>query len=141
MFVVLLGLCLVAPRQRERLQALLSPVGLRLLLPLRQRGVRLVPTRAGPRRLVHLDRQERIALPGPAGAFAQEVTVLPLHVANSEDEIRHEMSIGTCIFNENLNIRLFQPYLWVKCPCISSKNSWSQNGRFLSHWQPNSLFW
>jgi hypothetical protein len=70
---------------------------------------------------------------GPAGAFAQEVTVLPLNMSKSEDEIRHGMIIGTHIFNENPNIRLFQPYLWLKYPCISSKNSWSQNERFLSY--------
>jgi hypothetical protein len=51
---------------------------------------------------------------GPAGAFAQEVTVLPLNMSKSEDEIRHGMIIGTHIFNENPNIRLFQPYLWLK---------------------------
>lgn len=33
------------------------------------------------------------ALSGPAGAFAQEVTVLPLKVSQSEDEIRHEMTL------------------------------------------------
>jgi len=42
--------------------------------------------------------------PGPAGAFAQEVTVLPLNVSTSEDEIRHGMIIGIRLFNENTNI-------------------------------------
>jgi hypothetical protein len=46
---------------------------------------------------------------GPAGAFAQEVTVLPLKVSQSEDEIRQGMIIGTRLFNENPNMRLFQP--------------------------------
>ena len=86
-------------------------------------------------RLYRMDDVEEDGQVGPAGAFAQEVTVLPLNVSKSEDEIRHGMIIGTRFFNENLNIRLFQPYLWLKYPCLSSKNSWSQNGRLLPHFQ------
>jgi hypothetical protein len=115
---------------------------LRLLSGLRPPVCRLFCDLAfGTRYDIENEINYRVDPDGPAGAFAQEVTVLPLNVSKSEDEIRHGMIIGTRTFNENPNIRLFQLYLWLKYPCISSKNSWSQNERFLPHLQPNGPFW
>ena len=41
---------------------------------------------------------------GPAGVFAQEVTVSPLNMSQSEYDIRRGRIMGTRIFNKNLHI-------------------------------------
>jgi hypothetical protein len=45
------------------------------------------------------------------------------NVSKSGYEIRRGIIIETRIFNENPHIRLFKPYLWLKYPYLSSKNS------------------
>lgn len=56
--------------------------------------------------------------------------VMQDNASQSGGEIRCGMIMEIRIFHENPYIRLFQPDLWHKYPCISSKNSCSKNERF-----------